>query len=228
MSGCLQTADRVFELSDPNPTANFAGSSREEPFLTTQTARGRRRATGPAPEPRPGRRLMAERPRDAHRDERRRRRSSVPPGNGLRRRQRRGAKGRHRTGRHWPGPHGDGPRHQPRDGHDSAGIRRGFCCRSAGRHRCRRREGRLQPHGCHHQGRPRRQAQAVAERAVRGQHHPCGLCRNTRRPAGPDGHGLALRLPCEPHHRRSRGSSTAARITPPSAAPASMPPPAAP
>ncbi|WP_346926368.1 M23 family metallopeptidase [uncultured Arthrobacter sp.] len=43
--------------------------------MTTQTARGRRRATGPAPEPRPAVAVMADRPRDAHRDERRGRRS---------------------------------------------------------------------------------------------------------------------------------------------------------
>jgi len=43
--------------------------------LTTQIARGRRRATGPAPEPRPAVAVMADRPRDAHRDERRGRRS---------------------------------------------------------------------------------------------------------------------------------------------------------
>ncbi len=42
--------------------------------MTTQTARGRRRATGPAPEPRPVLAYTAERPRDVHRDERRRRR----------------------------------------------------------------------------------------------------------------------------------------------------------
>lgn len=71
----LATADRVFDLSDPNPTANSAGFSREESFLTTQTARGRRRASGPAPEPRPAVAVMADRPRDAHRDERRGRRS---------------------------------------------------------------------------------------------------------------------------------------------------------
>lgn len=38
---------RVFELSDPNPTANFAGF-REETFLTTQNVRGRRRAAASA------------------------------------------------------------------------------------------------------------------------------------------------------------------------------------
>ena len=43
--------------------------------MTTQTVRGRRRATGPAPEPRPAAVDLAERPRDAHRDERRGRRS---------------------------------------------------------------------------------------------------------------------------------------------------------
>ena len=43
--------------------------------MTTQTARGRRRATGPAPEPRPTAASLADRPRDAHRDERRGRRS---------------------------------------------------------------------------------------------------------------------------------------------------------
>jgi murein DD-endopeptidase MepM/ murein hydrolase activator NlpD len=43
--------------------------------LTTQTVRGRRRATGPAPEPRPAAVVLTERPRDAHRDERRGRRS---------------------------------------------------------------------------------------------------------------------------------------------------------
>ena len=43
--------------------------------MTTQTARGRRRATGPAPEPRPAVAVTADRPRDAHRDERRGRRS---------------------------------------------------------------------------------------------------------------------------------------------------------
>ncbi|WP_346925452.1 M23 family metallopeptidase [uncultured Arthrobacter sp.] len=43
--------------------------------MTTQIARGRRRATGPAPEPRPAVAVMADRPRDAHRDERRGRRS---------------------------------------------------------------------------------------------------------------------------------------------------------
>jgi hypothetical protein len=45
--------------------------------LTTQTARGRRRATGPAPEPRPAASITADRPRDAHRDERRGRRSAL-------------------------------------------------------------------------------------------------------------------------------------------------------
>lgn len=45
--------------------------------MTTQTVRGRRRATGPAPEPRPAAAVVtAERPRDAHRDERRGRRSA--------------------------------------------------------------------------------------------------------------------------------------------------------
>jgi murein DD-endopeptidase MepM/ murein hydrolase activator NlpD len=43
--------------------------------LTTQTTRGRRRATGPAPEPGPAAALQAARPRDAQRDERRGRRS---------------------------------------------------------------------------------------------------------------------------------------------------------
>jgi hypothetical protein len=43
--------------------------------LTIQTAKGRRRATGPAPEPRPVLDALLERPRDAHRDERRGRRS---------------------------------------------------------------------------------------------------------------------------------------------------------
>jgi murein DD-endopeptidase MepM/ murein hydrolase activator NlpD len=43
--------------------------------LTTQTTRGRRRATGPAPEPRAAVAVLADRPRDAHRDERRGRRS---------------------------------------------------------------------------------------------------------------------------------------------------------
>ena len=60
---------------------------------------------------------MAERPRDAHRDERRRPPQPVPPGNGLRRRQRRGAEGRHRPGRHGSGPDRDRPRHRPGDGH---------------------------------------------------------------------------------------------------------------
>jgi murein DD-endopeptidase MepM/ murein hydrolase activator NlpD len=45
--------------------------------LTTQTARGRRRATGPAPEPRPAATILADRPRDAHRDERRGRRGAL-------------------------------------------------------------------------------------------------------------------------------------------------------
>ncbi|MCB5274005.1 Lysostaphin [Arthrobacter sp. SO5] len=43
--------------------------------MTTQTARGRRRSTGPAPEPRPGVAASGDRPRDAHRNERRGRRS---------------------------------------------------------------------------------------------------------------------------------------------------------
>lgn len=43
--------------------------------MTTQTARGRRRSAGPAPEPRPALPFPADRPRDAHRDERRGRRS---------------------------------------------------------------------------------------------------------------------------------------------------------
>ena len=43
--------------------------------MTTQIVRGRRRATGPAPEPRPAVAVTADRPRDAHRDERRGRRS---------------------------------------------------------------------------------------------------------------------------------------------------------
>ena len=43
--------------------------------MTTQIVRGRRRATGPAPEPRPAVAVPADRPRDAHRDERRGRRS---------------------------------------------------------------------------------------------------------------------------------------------------------
>jgi hypothetical protein len=43
--------------------------------LTTETTRGRRRATGPAPQPRPAVAVMADRPRDARRDERRGRRS---------------------------------------------------------------------------------------------------------------------------------------------------------
>ena len=43
--------------------------------MTTQTIRGRRRATGPAPEPRQAAAILADRPRDAHRDERRSRRS---------------------------------------------------------------------------------------------------------------------------------------------------------
>ncbi len=44
--------------------------------MTIQTARGRRRAIGPAQEPRPVPVQTAERPRDVHRDERRRRRSA--------------------------------------------------------------------------------------------------------------------------------------------------------
>ena len=71
----LVTADRVFDLSDPNPTANSAGSPERNLFLTTQIDRGRRRATGPAPEPRPAAATPADRPRDALRDERRDRRS---------------------------------------------------------------------------------------------------------------------------------------------------------
>ncbi len=43
--------------------------------MTTQTVRGRRRATGPAPAPRPAVSAVDIRPRDAHRDERRGRRS---------------------------------------------------------------------------------------------------------------------------------------------------------
>ena len=43
--------------------------------MTTQTARGRRRAVGPTPEPRPAVAALADRPRDAQRDERRCRRS---------------------------------------------------------------------------------------------------------------------------------------------------------
>ncbi|QCB98704.1 M23 family metallopeptidase [Arthrobacter sp. PAMC25564] len=43
--------------------------------MTTQTTRGRRRAIGPAPEQRPAAAVQADRPRDAHRDERRGRRS---------------------------------------------------------------------------------------------------------------------------------------------------------
>ncbi|MDN4642475.1 M23 family metallopeptidase [Arthrobacter sp. PsM3] len=43
--------------------------------MTIQTAKGRRRASGPAPEPRPAVAVLADRPRDAHRDERRGRRS---------------------------------------------------------------------------------------------------------------------------------------------------------
>lgn len=43
--------------------------------MTTQTAKGRRRAAGPAPEPRPALAPLADRPRDAHRVERRGRRS---------------------------------------------------------------------------------------------------------------------------------------------------------
>jgi murein DD-endopeptidase MepM/ murein hydrolase activator NlpD len=42
--------------------------------LIIQTARGRRRAAGPAPEPRAADALTAERPRNAHRDERKNRR----------------------------------------------------------------------------------------------------------------------------------------------------------
>ncbi|MET3809295.1 M23 family metallopeptidase [Arthrobacter sp. UYEF3] len=45
--------------------------------MTIQTVRGRRRATGPAPEPRPADVHYAERPRDARRDERRGRRSPL-------------------------------------------------------------------------------------------------------------------------------------------------------
>lgn len=45
--------------------------------MTTQTVRGRRRATGPAPEPRPAAVFLDERPRDARRDERRGRRSPL-------------------------------------------------------------------------------------------------------------------------------------------------------
>ncbi|MGO4493071.1 peptidase M23, partial [Arthrobacter sp. 2YAF22_2] len=45
--------------------------------MTIQTVRGRRRATGPAPEPRPAAVVHAERPRDARRDERRGRRSPL-------------------------------------------------------------------------------------------------------------------------------------------------------
>jgi murein DD-endopeptidase MepM/ murein hydrolase activator NlpD len=44
--------------------------------LTSQTTRGRRRATGPAAEPRPAVAVSADRPRDAYRDERRGRRSA--------------------------------------------------------------------------------------------------------------------------------------------------------
>lgn len=44
--------------------------------MTTQTTRGRRRATGPAPEPRAAVAVLVDRPRDAHRDERRGRRSA--------------------------------------------------------------------------------------------------------------------------------------------------------
>lgn len=43
--------------------------------MTAQTTRGRRRATGPAPEPRPVVAILADRPRDPHRDARRDRRS---------------------------------------------------------------------------------------------------------------------------------------------------------
>src|SRR6478736_4961817 len=64
---------RVFDLSDPNPTANSAGYSREEPFLTMQTSRGRRRAAGPPEAPRVVEVAAAERPRDPQRDARRRR-----------------------------------------------------------------------------------------------------------------------------------------------------------
>jgi murein DD-endopeptidase MepM/ murein hydrolase activator NlpD len=69
-------ADRVYALSDPNPTANFAGYPERKQYLSMQNARGRRRATGPAPEPRPAEANAADRPRDAQREARRKRRGA--------------------------------------------------------------------------------------------------------------------------------------------------------
>jgi hypothetical protein len=62
------------ELSDPNPTANSAGYPERKQYLSMQNARGRRRASGPAPEPRLAEAIAADRPRDAQREARRRRR----------------------------------------------------------------------------------------------------------------------------------------------------------
>lgn len=70
MLGALH-ADRVYELSDPNPTANFAGLP-ERKTLTTQNTRGRRRASGPTAELRTTHIAAHERPRDPQREVRRR------------------------------------------------------------------------------------------------------------------------------------------------------------
>ena len=130
---------------------------------------------------------------------------SVPPGHGVRRGQRRRAEGRDRPGRHWSGPHRDGPRHRPRDGHRLRRIRLASPRRRSPMSPPRGRQNRLQPHGRHHQGRPGRQTQAAAERAVRRHHHPGSIRRHPRGAARPAGHGLALRLPGQPHYRGRRG-----------------------
>ena len=195
--------------------------------MTTQTVRGRRRATGPAPEPRPAAVVIAERPRDAHRDERRGRRSpfrqvtdfAAVSGVGQKAGIALAATGLVLT----VTVPATGPvmaTEAARTGSVSAAAQPEVKAAAA--------EIDFNRTAVTTKGDPDGKLKQLLSAQSVGTITRAASAGTPRRAAGRHGHGVAVRLPGQPHHRRRRANSTAARTTPPSAAPPCTPPRAAP